>query len=315
MHVSLNPTYYCNFRCPFCYLGDRLSDKTTISIDHINDRLSEVISHGHDIESIDIYGGEILSLGKDYQRKLIESCMLYSENIRVTTNLSLDYSVLLEYPVQVCVSYDYKARQSWERVIKNMHEFPKELHVLMLASHEFLKQDPVIVLDSISKVPNLQTVEIKPYSTNQYNQENVTHRDFEECVKRYIEHGYMLGGTELVNIEMIEYALSGEANSFSDDHIYITPDNKFAVLDFDENDNESFTEIGSFEEYKDWTQVEKLKMAANRYCNQCEYFGSCLSEHLRDVVDLTNSCSGYKGLLDWYLESKSKGKLYDYQNK
>jgi hypothetical protein len=53
-------------------------------------------------------------------------------------------------------------------------------------------------------------------------------------------------------------------------------------------------------QYEDWVQREKGRVAANGYCGTCEYFGKCLSEHLREVKDMTNSCNGFKGLLDWY---------------
>jgi MoaA/NifB/PqqE/SkfB family radical SAM enzyme len=300
MHVSLNPTYYCNFRCPFCYLGDKLSDKTTISIDKVYERLTEITSHGQQIDSIDLYGGEILMLPTSYQEEIIQACRAFTNNIRVTTNLSGDYGVLLDYPVQVCVSYDHKARQDWKQVLQNIINFPKDLSVLMLASQKFINQDPNAVLSAL----NIRAldIEIKPYSTNQYNQQTVSHKDFEQCVKDYIQAIPKYNNLYLVNEDLIEHSLSGENNSFSDDHIYITPSGNFAVLDFDENDNEKFTELESFEDYKKWTVEEKYKMSANSYCMSCDYFGSCLSEHLREVKSLENSCSGYKGLLDWYKE-------------
>jgi organic radical activating enzyme len=302
MHVSLNPTYYCNFRCAFCYLGDMLSDKTTISIDNVHKRLTEILAHGHSIDSIDLYGGEILTLPKEYQAQIIEACRAYTNNIRVTTNLSTDYEVLLDYPVQVCVSYDHKARQDWKQVLQNIMNFPKDINVLMLASRKFISQDPDSVLSALSI--RALDIEIKPYSSNQYNHQDVTHKDFEECVKDYIKAVAKYPNLYLVNEDLIEYSLSGQNNSFSDDHIYITPNDKFAVLDFDEDDNEKFTELDNFEEYIRWTHEEKYKMSANSYCMSCEYFGSCLSEHLREVKSMENSCSGYKGLLDWYKEKR-----------
>jgi MoaA/NifB/PqqE/SkfB family radical SAM enzyme len=301
MHISLNPTYYCNFRCPFCYLGDMLLDKTTLSVDHVYEKLTEVLSHGYNIDSIDLYGGEILSLPKEYQSKIIEACLSFCSEVRVTTNLSLDYTELLKYPVQVCVSYDYTCREDHVQVLANMINFPADLHVLMLASKGLVKKNVENIIAVLNTVPNLKTVEIKPYSTNQYNQFDVKHSEFEEFVKKFILNKDKLEA-HFVNEDMIQASLAGQMNSFSDDHVYITPNNKFAVLDFDDQDNEKFTELDNFQEYINWTQKEKFKVSANSYCNQCEYFGKCLSEHLRDVQSLEHSCNGYKLLLDWYKE-------------
>src|SRR5690606_3327439 len=94
--------------------------------------------------------------------------------------------------------------------------------------------------------------------------------------------------------------IRGEQNSFSDDHIYITPNGEFAVLEFDKNDNEYFMELSSFQDYLDWTMIEKNRVSMNGYCMSCEYYGRCLSEHLREVKDISQSCNGFKHLIDWY---------------
>jgi len=72
----------------------------------------------------------------------------------------------------------------------------------------------------------------------------------------------------------------------------------FGVLEFDEEDKEFFLELDSFEEYKQWASKEKISLSD--ICNNCEYLGTCLTEHYRYVKDLDNGCSGYKGLLDRY---------------
>ena len=69
--VSVNPTYYCNFRCNFCYLtpaqlGDRLTTKVTTIMDRMNE-----ISNYTKITHIDLYGGEVAILPSDYLTLLI----------------------------------------------------------------------------------------------------------------------------------------------------------------------------------------------------------------------------------------------------
>jgi hypothetical protein len=89
-------------------------------------------------------------------------------------------------------------------------------------------------------------------------------------------------------------------NRFSDDHIYLTPSGQFAVLEFDLNNNEYFSELNSIEEYVKWALNEKSRVSKNKFCSACEYNGSCLSEHLQDVKSLDNGCNGFKHLLNWY---------------
>ena len=151
----------------------------------------------------------------------------------------------------------------------------------------------------MNALKSVHSVEIKPYSTNQYNQQSVSFRDFEGLVKKFISHPTPLRPV-FVNELNIQESLSGQRNAFSDHHIYITPSGKFGVLEFDKNDDEFFLELDSFEDYQRWVQIEKLRVRSNVICASCPYFGKCLTEHYRNVISLENSCNGFRFLLDWY---------------
>ncbi len=58
MIISINPWYYCNFDCDFCYLTkDQLNDKTLLPLDILSKRLAEITTHSK-IDMVDLYGGE-----------------------------------------------------------------------------------------------------------------------------------------------------------------------------------------------------------------------------------------------------------------
>ena len=60
MNLSINPSYFCNFRCDFCYLTpEQLGDQKKIEPEKLNQLLSEVEDP---IDHIDLYGGEIGAL-------------------------------------------------------------------------------------------------------------------------------------------------------------------------------------------------------------------------------------------------------------
>jgi hypothetical protein len=162
-----------------------------------------------------------------------------------------------------------------------------------------IKKNPDEMISIFNLLSNLQSVEIKPYSSNQANQHAVSFKDFEDFVKKWIVSSTHKNFT-FVNELLIQDVIDNRRNSFSDDHVYITPSGNFAVLEFDLNDNEFFLEYDSFEKYIEWTKKEKLRVQNNKFCSNCEYFGKCLSEHLREVKDLDNSCNGFKLLIDWY---------------
>ena len=64
--VSINPSYFCNFRCGFCYLTpEQLGDQKKIPLAILDQRLKE-ISRVRKIDWVDLYGGEIGALKKKY---------------------------------------------------------------------------------------------------------------------------------------------------------------------------------------------------------------------------------------------------------
>lgn len=300
MILSVNPWYYCNFRCDFCYLTEsQLEDTKLLPITLLDRRLKEITEH-HKIDMVDLYGGEVGILPKDYVRQLKELLHGYGiYDINIITNLSMINDVILDEDFYISVSYDFEAREKHDLVWKNMLLLENPFSVLILASPKVLEMDVESMISTLNLIGNINSVEIKPYSPNQANQHSVNYTDYEEFVKKWIDSPIKKNFI-FCNENQIKDSILKIKNSFSDDHIYITPSGNYGVLEFDLNDNEYFLEYDSLEQYFEWCLIEKERVAKNTFCGNCEYFGNCLSEHLREVKNLDNSCNGFKLLLDWY---------------
>jgi len=300
MNLSINPWYYCNFRCHFCYLTpEQLADRKLLDLNRLNDMLSEVLQYDS-IDHVDLYGGEIALL-PDYYLEELKLCLESHgiDSVNINTNLSAINEAMFDPYYHISVSYDFTVREQHDKVWRNMALLPVQFSVLMLASDKLITEDVDNMIQQFNLLPNLTSVEIKPYSENQSNSLNVSFKDYEEFVKRWITSP-VEKKFDFINEYLIEDVLDKRRNSFSDDHVYITPSGRWAVLEFDLNDKEYFLEYDSFEQYLVWTRMEKERVANNKFCNSCEYYGHCLSEHLREVKDLDNSCNGFKLLIDWY---------------
>jgi hypothetical protein len=248
---------------------------------------------------VDLYGGEVGLLPESYVNDLCNILISKGiDDINIITNLSMINSVILNPDFYVTVSYDFDCREQHQRVWNNMLALNKQFSILILAGPELLKKDPDEMVFQLNLLSNLSSVEIKPYSTNQSNCHNVTHKDFEEFVKKWIESP-VAKNFQFINKDNIELSLAGRRNAFSNDHIYITPTGNFAVLEFDLNDREYFKELDTVEQYTNWAEKEPTKNVSD-ICRNCKYYGKCLTEHYRYVRDLDSGCNGYKKLLDWY---------------
>jgi len=302
MILSINPTYYCNFRCEFCYLTEQqLSNSKLLDLGRLSEMIAEISSQKK-IEMVDLYGGEVGLISKEYWNNLIDVLHMYGiEDINLITNLSALNDITIDPRVYTSVSYDFDAREDSERVWKNMALLNKPFSILMLASPKLIEKNVDEMIEAFNTLNRLTSVEIKPYSSNQANQLNINFKEYEEFVKKWItspvQKRFVFG-----NEIQIQESINKQKNSFSDDHVYITPTGKYGVLEFDLNDNEFFLEYETLDKYFDWCKKEKIRVSKNKFCNSCEYYGSCLSEHLREVKSLDNSCNGFKLLLDWYDE-------------
>jgi sulfatase maturation enzyme AslB (radical SAM superfamily) len=297
--LSINPWYFCNFKCDFCYLTkEQLDDKTLLPLDVLEERLIEIISH-RKIAMVDLYGGEVALLPLDYVQGLKQLLHTYGiYDINIITNLSVVNEITTDPDFYISVSYDFDAREKHELVFRNMTQLQRPFSILMLASKNLVEKNVPEMIETLNLLQNLQSVEIKPYSPNQANQDTVYYTQFEEFVKYFLQ--YTNKRFQFVNEHLLQTVLDKSRNAFSDDHVYITPSGKYGVLEFDLNDNEFFLEYDSLEEYFKWCESEKSRVTRNKYCKNCEYYGNCLSEHLREVKSLEHSCNGFKNLIDWY---------------
>jgi len=200
------------------------------------------------------------------------------------------------------VSYDFDAREKEQIVFTNMLKLERKFSVLTLASEKVISNDVSYMISAFNSLTNLIAVEIKPFSSTTHRQQKVTDIEFEEFIKKWIDNP-IEKNWQFINQDKIEECLDGSYNAFSDDHVYITPSGRFAVLDFDVLGNEKFTELSSFAEYRDWADREKDRGVSD-ICRSCKYFGGCLTEHYKWVgVDpKIDSCNGYFNLLEWYDE-------------
>lgn len=299
--VSINPTYFCNFNCDFCYLSkEQLRDRQTASIETIMKRLSEI---DETITHVDLYGGEIGLLPDKYLNDLIDRIKAeYNPTISIITNLSAIRESFLRPDIDLSVSYDFDAREKEQIVFMNMLSLVRPFSILILASEKVIKHDADTMIHTLNCLTNLIAVEIKPFSSTTHRKQKVSDLEYEKFIKEWIDSS-VEKNFQFINQDKIEDCLDRNYNAFSDDHVYITPSGSFAVLDFDRDGNEEFTQLSSFDEYRAWANREKDR-GVSEICKACKYFGGCLTEHYKYVKEdpRVNGCNGYFNLLEWYNE-------------
>lgn len=290
MKISLCPSFYCNFRCGWCYLStNQLASKRLINLTSLSDTV-RYLHLLNPITHIDIYGGEPTLLPSTWSIDLISMLKeLCNPHINVITNLSSIQHPLLFLSDTVGISYDFDKREQYKKVRENLRIFPREKHVITLINELHRIEDIESYIEDLTAL-QIDSWELKPFSVSEYNlafKENFNL--FETFVQTVIEHKPPF---VIIN----EQNLSNPSNSYSNDHIYIMPDNNMYVLDF-ENNREYFKRIFTFDDFITWTTKEHETYNNHSKCSQCDYNGNCLSEHLKVYDDV---CNGFPNLIKWY---------------
>ena len=285
--------------CSFCYLSkEERSNKHRVNLDVLDNTL-DCIRKRWEIDHVDVYGGEIALLGADYLSELftlLKQSIGYRAKINVITNLLKTNPAIMEnYNLDISVSYDFKSREKSDIVLNNIINSNRDVSILMLGTKEVLSMSPNTIINTFNIIKNAISLEIKPYSTNQCNTHDILDANFESLIKS-ISSSEKEKRFVFVNETWAKDCLDGKYTAYSDNHLYITPDSGYAVLDFDENDNEYFKKLESLDDYEEWTEAEKNKVQSLPHCSNCQYLGGCMTEHYK------TACSGYPNLLDWFKE-------------
>jgi len=294
MNISLAPSFYCNFRCSWCYLGEQeLSDKKLIDLKFLDNQLSYL----NDIDHIDIYGGEPSILPATYAEELIDLLKQHTTSINIISNFSHIPKWFHRSDITISASYDWTFREKHNRVLTNIIGFNKKIPILMLATEDLCLVDPREIAQVLNSISTVGSLEIKPYSQNRFNSFSMDWTIFEQWIKQWLELDLNFS---LINRIILEECITKKYNAFSDNHLYIMPNGDMNVLDFDLNDREYFLKMNSIDEFRQWAEKEKNIVNNNKFCSTCQWKGHCATEHYRNVKSLDKSCNGFKNLLDWY---------------
>lgn len=290
--LSVNPLYKCNSNCPFCYLGSLKDNKNILDLTYLMNTLNS-LSYRYNINSIDIYGGEISLLSEFYFDMITKLCKTFSKNVSITTNFVEFNKPIINNFDEIGVSLDFnKFRDNQSKVytnIKAASEIGKVINVLSLdISCQDNKEEIIDILNNLK----IKSWRIIPYSKSKetmYPFKGYTF--FEDTVREFLKLQHKMKFSFINKLQ-----LDGIINEdfYNTSHFYITPNNKIALLKFNENNEEYFEEYDKLDDLYNEVKNEQLKQ--EEYCATCSIKNKCLAEHINYNYK-GDSCPGFKNLI------------------
>ncbi|MGC8479497.1 MAG: radical SAM/SPASM domain-containing protein [Candidatus Micrarchaeia archaeon] len=307
--VDLYPTLFCNERCKFCYIGNRLDNKINgLSRKNAISIMNELVENG--IFSLSILGGEPL-LYRDlgwlldiaYKRDLIISISsngtMYNENL---------INKIVEYDISFSLSFHSHLPKIHADIVNNNVALNKELNFLDRVINKGLKTHVTTLITKNNKDSVLETIKflcdngIKAITLFHWSKsdfgsinqkDGIDFWDFKEILKKAMIIGkkYNVKITSRTNFPFLIYEdMDLEYDKNLSNILYGTIDTRRVLhilydgstysTTYDLPHNKAF--LGNvFQEgiSKLWNNNKNLEMLRNasipNVCKKCEHFDYC----------------------------------------
>ena len=292
--IDILPTYQCNYRCPYCFLGNLRNDNTVLNLDLCIQRLEE-INKIYNISTINLYGGEISLLHINYIDRLID-IVSYYVTPNIVTNLSdwnfLSYLEKKDVTISTSLNDDRENNDLLERRLYD-HDC-SNISILQVVTPSLLTEDR-------NRLSNRLYLSNASFSFLRYSPStkadikySLNNRDYAMFIKELIIH--FPGRIE--NENELKQCLSGAYNPRMSSNIFINPQGKLMSVQYNSEHLEYFREYNSLEDWIIDCDIEyKLY---RKHCRECRYFNHCYAEHLSFNNIIDDDCCGMYQLLNWY---------------
>lgn len=296
MIVHVMPSFLCNWNCCYCYLGDKKKDSLCLSLDTLRNKL-RTINNNKNIDTINIYGGEITLLPEKYLAELLTICSIYTQNINcVTNNPSSD--VLNKYLKKDFGTSLNKERDYYDKTLQTLLlSEDKVMTIIQVVTPSLLEESPQKILKRLDLF--CKSVHFLRYSPSVLNPLwNISNKDYEDFMISVLEE-YKCNNYDLIiaNIDELEDCINGSYDPTIASNIFIMPTGNFAVVVHNDERQEYFKELSSWSDYE--KEIKQESILYKNQCSSCRYYNRCYAEHITKHFKNDYCCGGYK-LLDYY---------------
>lgn len=299
--IDIMLTFNCKKGCEYCYLGDLREQTERVSPRDVDSRLAELWDAGYNTGNIEIYGGDMALLPREYVEEIMAVCHKYTNFVTAIGN---PWNIEDPNRYKEVISIN-KERKDYFNNITKLCEKP-EIDVITVALPDELDEEATYFLDRYQGCTG--SLFIIPFFQSVYNntcQHSLTNREYCDFLIRiidaYLDRDYTFN---LANIGILEDARIGQYNPFAEGSIYIGPDGRLGRPKYRKEDyKEYFVWYNSVKEWEEDTLKERRECLST--CGTCEYYGKCIADHMRPFRE-DDVCCGYKPLVEWWEENRER---------
>ena len=299
IRIELIPLYRCNENCNFCLYQHEKNNKNTADLAWIDSTLTS-LHFKYDILQIKITGGEISLLSDFYFEMLFNLLKIHCKKIIVETNFVEFKKALINNCDIINIGYNFNNNPLQQQIFNNIKAATatgKSINIKSL--------DIFCKINHNQIINHLNSLKIKSWEIIPFHQTPFTlykfrgYSEYEKIVAEYLKLSNKMKFA-FQNKLQLENILN--LDNYNVKTVYLTPNNKLALQNFD-NDNNFFLE--EFDNVEDLSKkMKEMEKKKDKFCEKCTSKLQCMANSFMNLNYTGLSCSGFKDLIN-----KHKGGL------
>ncbi len=293
--LSIMPSYKCNFKCQYCYLGNLIQSDNLLSLENLESSLLE-LKQLYNIKNVSLYGGELSLLDNVYLQRLADliKLQLPKSSISLTSNFSneniLTFCLLNNIKLNVSLNEE---RYQYSKTLQQIKEYTGtklfDLTVVVLPS---IINRPINELYKFYNKLGFDVFFIQHHNSVYKKSCSISLDQFSRFLYDFICYHSMQSDAKF-KIENLNVLNDTDFDPNTEGYLFINPNGKYCTTVFKNNIEQYVT----FDNLQQWqTFCEKSYQTYIKSCSTCKYFNKCKAEHL-ETLNNNNECSGLKRLL------------------
>lgn len=285
IHLTIIPSYKTNDLTCLSFISD---DRSILDLSNLNLHLED-IDRQFIINKIDIRPANISELSDTYFDLLYHLCLTFTLKVSVWTNLLTFSKSIVNACDMLNVPYHFDLdKERKKKIADNIKAIESNGKVINLKSFDiWCTEDEK---DTIKEINNLgvQSWEIIPW----HGIYNYTYPASEDIIKKYLDLSKLMNFAFQNELQLDGVLLE---ENYSENKVYILPNNKLAIMSFDEDNRFSFKELK--DAYQLNYELGKIDGKRSSLCKDCNYKLWCLANYYLNLDYTGKSCSGMKDLI------------------
>lgn len=266
----------------YLYYGS--SNKITLDLFSLEEKLSP-LHNAFNITEINLHG-PLYNLSDFYFESIYNILKYYTKKVSVTTNLLKYTKGMVNCPDIINVMYNFNDLQNESIILKNISAISNEKVVNLKSVDIYLTTKHKMLIEKLNN-SNIKSFEIIPY--HQYingNIQFVNYSLYENLVSNLISYkkDMKFAFQNKLQIDGIF-----NPNNYTIDTVFILPNLKYALIDFD-NNKWYFNELNTIDDIA--KAIDDFENKKLKYCSSCKVKNLCMANYFFNPNYIKESCSG-----------------------